>query len=149
MATTPTKRPRKVVPAKEAVKRDADGNVVIPTAMRRTFTEILTLTEQIAELEAQLKEKKSEALIFVEATGESSISYDNAKFTKVQSTKAVMDEDELKNRVGTAIFTTISKRVVDKKLLEASIQKGKVTAKDVADVTTISQNKPYLKVTKA
>lgn len=149
MATTPTKRPRKVVPSKEVFKRDAEGNVVIPTAMRRTFTDILSLTEQIAKLEAELAEKKSEALIFVEATGEPSISYDNAKFTKVQSTKAVMDEDELKNRVGTATFTTISKRVVDKKLLEASIQKGKVTAKDVADVTTISKNKAYLKVTKA
>lgn len=147
--TTVKKRVRKVVPTTKEIRRDAEGKVIIPVAVRNKMDDILALKAEEAEIKAKLAELNSEVLIFVDSTGDTTVDYNNSKFTKVQSTSQSMDEDELKNNVGTAIFNTISVRAVDKKLLDVAVQKGKVTLDDIAKVTTIKKNKPYLKVTKS
>ena len=66
--------------------------------------------------------------------------------TKVESSTLKIDEDGLAEAVGSQKWVTISKRVLDKQLLEDAVVKDRVSPTLLADHSTEVPRAPYIRV---
>ena len=66
--------------------------------------------------------------------------------TKVESSTLKIDEDGLAEAVGSQKWVTISKRVLDKQLLEDAVVKDRISPTLLADHSTEVPRTPYVRV---
>lgn len=95
-------------------------------------------------LEAKANKRKEKILKELERRGTKAIETDEVRITRAQKNTVIYDPDALKERLGSSRFTRITKRVVDKELLAAAVQAGKVKVKDVEACSEVKPNAPYI-----
>jgi hypothetical protein len=120
-----------------------------------------SIVTKVIELEAAKRERErldqhiadlqSAILTQLDGMGQKSMTVEledrNIKVTKVQGVRVTIDELSLKKRLGAKTWDQVSTRVLDKKKLEANIASGDVDPIAVAECTTETPNKPYVKLT--
>lgn len=67
--------------------------------------------------------------------------------TVVHSESRVVDEEGLRQAVGSRAWKLVTRRVVDRKKLEAHTAAGDVSADTVAEYTVVKKRQPYVRFT--
>ena len=67
--------------------------------------------------------------------------------TLIEAQRIVYDETKLKAKVGRTVWTKITKLVLDKEKLEAAVSLELVDPIILAECSTVTDNKPYVRVT--
>ena len=97
------------------------------------------------------KDAQNQLVLALKSYGQTSIStqVDGLKVTGslVESITTSIDEERLKKALGSALWSKVTKKVLDKDKLEALMQSGQVDAYLVAQCSHDSARQPYVKIT--
>ena len=107
-----------------------------------------------ADLEHLSKEKtrlESQVIALMEEWGDDRYEIETdqlvAKAVIVRAERAKIDAEMLRENLTPALWNRVTTRVLDEKKLSAYVKAGDIPAAIVAEVTTIVQNRPYVRVT--
>lgn len=67
--------------------------------------------------------------------------------TLVEPTSLIFDEEKLKKKVGASTWNKITRRVLDRSLLEEAVARGLVSPATVASCASEEPKNPYIRVT--
>lgn len=140
-----TERPAKrVASVRKAVKNARQGHPLI--------REIADVDLQLAELQKRKAALQEELQIEMERLGNKTMKSELdggriAQVTLVKGSRLVFHEDELRKKLGAAMWKKVTKQVLDKKLLEDQVALGNVSPLVVAGAAEELPNKPYIKLT--
>lgn len=74
------------------------------------------------------------------------IEWTGGRLKKTQATTVTISVDKLSEMVDTDTLQDVTTLVVDKTLLSAAVQNGKISAKVVADASEVTKKAPYITV---
>ena len=110
-------------------------------------SQIEELSQHKADLEAMLLDAGVETVeVRTDSYGDPG-QYVDVKMTVVNSSTVTVIEDKLRKALGVARFNKMTKRVLDKSLLEDAMAKGAVSPTVVASCSEERPRKPYLRTT--
>jgi hypothetical protein len=123
------------------------------TNLDAQILEVAELKSQAAALKEQIDALQPKIIAALDKKEQKSrsVTMDDGKVvtaTVVKGETVATDYDMLAKRVGTRVWTKITKRVIDPSKLEEAVANEVVSANDIADVSTIVPKAPYVKVTK-
>lgn len=134
-------------------KKRVTARTVKPKNAEDRLIQIAALRKRAAAIKAKIDEQQAvlleemEALELTTLTVHSEIDDVDITGTRVQASSVVIDETKLQKKVGASIWNKITRKQLDKKLLESAVQSGAVKETDLADASTVTPNKPFVKVT--
>jgi hypothetical protein len=122
------------------------------SVIERLLAEYAEQQEALANISDALEKTKTKLMEYLEKNSLDTVTVgdeeDITKVTIVRPTKLVFDESGLESALTKPQWSSITKRVVDKKALEDAVARGKI------DISVVEQNskevgtKPYLKITR-
>lgn len=138
---------------KKSVGKKLTTRTKKPTTLEDRLIQIAALRRRAAAINNKIAEQQDILLAEMEERELDKVEVENdvdgthITGVRVQATKVDIDETALKKRAGASVWAKITRRQLDKKLLESAIQSGLVREVDLADSSTVSKNKPFVKVT--
>lgn len=127
--------------------------IKIPAKVTSKVSRLDELTQQAAQIDAEIKQLRAELLTDIQTLGEKTIAVPTndrlIKVTVVESKPVlVIDEAALKSALGEKGWMKVSTRVMDRKKLEASIAANETDPQIVAECShEVPGKAPYIKVT--
>lgn len=129
---------------------EATAEVVVedPADLLRVLANIKAAKEALEEQHAQIQER---LIVILDSQDKTTLQADMGQGQKVKGSivraeRVVYDEDALAAALGPN-WDSVTKRVLDKGLLEASVKTGAISGEVVASCAEIKPNKPYIKIT--
>ena len=118
-------------------------------SLESDFFELVKTKERIAELGKRLVELELSVIAGLDKLKLTQIDLEDGavKGTIVRVTRVVIDDVALEAALTSAMWNKITKRSLDKTMLEAQIVVGKIDAAVVAGASEEKANKPFLKIT--
>jgi hypothetical protein len=118
-------------------------------AMQDDLVLFASLKQGIKTLTKELDKVEQRLVSAMDSKGQKSVSAQNGdvKGTLVTGSRMVIDEEKLKKSLTASQWRAVSKSVLDKEKLEASMVVGTVDPNTVAAATEEKDNKPYIRVT--
>jgi len=120
---------------------------------KRTEVAVEELLEQLAEAKAEqiaANEKvaaiQTRLLTYAQETESKTLSGDRIKATVVTTERVAYNEKTLKKALGVKLWNTIKKESVDSSKLKSQVSKGLIDPIVVAQNSTITKSKPYLRI---
>lgn len=121
--------------------------------IKRTEVAVEELLEQLAEAKAEqiaANEKvaaiQTRLLTYAQETESKTLSGDRIKATVVTTERVAYNEKTLKKALGVKLWNTIKKESVDSSKLKSQVSKGLIDPIVVAQNSTITKSKPYLRI---
>lgn len=122
----------------------------MPDQLTAAVLRINELKAQVQILEEERKTLEAELLGTLEASNFDSIVIDGAgKVTVVRPTSLKIDDVGLASELTKSQWNRVSRRVLDEKLLEDAVAKGRIDIGLVSKHSTEQTRKPYLRITPA
>lgn len=122
--------------------------------LKLLLAERAQLAEEMAKLKARTDEINAEAFDIVQTLDGADETWEGAddsgryhRATIVRPTSTQYDEDELQLNVTARVWDRITDRVLNVKSLEDAVVDGDVDADMVEEAKSISERKPYIRVT--
>ena len=118
-------------------------------SLESDFFELVKTKERIAELGKRLVELELSVIADLDKLKLTQIDLEDGavKGTIVRVTRVVIDDVALEAALTSTMWNKITKRSLDKTMLEAQIVVGKIDAAVVAGASEEKANKPFLKIT--
>lgn len=127
-------------------------NHMTTKAIARMLATIGEAEERVAALQAEIETAKAEMFAMLERneldTMEVELDEGTAKVTIVRPTQLKFDEDGLSSELSAQMWSSVTKRVLDKKALEDAVARGKIAPTIVAKHSAEVPTKPYLRITR-
>jgi len=125
------------------------------TAAIKVVVRLRDLRSEKREIEDEISGVQSEGIQFLkEHLKIKSLAFDDPDDqtvkitgTLVEPTSLILDEGKLKKKVGASVWNKITKRVLDRALLESAVASGLITPSTVASCASEEPKAPYIRIT--
>ena len=121
-------------------------------SLDKTVAKLAEIKAEIVELEDMRKLIEAEIIDRLEQNEADKIetNFEGSSYTAtiVRSSSLKFDEQGLAGAMSPSMWTQISRRVLDSKLLEDKVARGSIDVDTVAKYSEEVERKPYLKLTK-
>lgn len=142
----PIKKARPKVATK--VVEEAPRPKRVPVAIQRKAKRFEELKAEEKLIKAEVSELQGELIEYMDTEGEKTFTVGTRDFTRVQGESVVIDEEKLKKLIGATTYNKLLVKVLDKAKLDQAVKDKLVTTTQIAQVSTIKQNKPYISLSK-
>lgn len=120
-------------------------------ALTKRLTKLAELKAEIARLDAEKRAIESEVLEAMEEAGITTMEWEDDRgmhqATTVYSSTIKIDADALEEELPARTWQSITRRVLDEKVLEDKVARGIIDIEVVAAHSTEVPRKPFVKVT--
>jgi hypothetical protein len=112
----------------------------------RKLKERERLLAQIQQLTKEADTLKDAVMAEMERRGTTALENEEFRISYVTAEKLVYNYDVLAEKLTPAELKRVTKRVLDLDALSAQVQAGRISASKVAAATSVTFNKPYIRV---